>query len=135
MIKRYRIKTAPKVDLDKLTKEPKVKVKTPKPVKKAQFDGVFPIIAGAILAAPGPRPYSGPISVGDVFAWEPDDPKLRELVVVTRMTENFIWTVPFDERFRKINGLNTEEVPNPDARFREAAHPTIYKPVPAGEKV
>lgn len=85
----------------------------------------------------GKRPYKGNIVPGDVFAWEPDLPHARELVVVTRITgphfpnpieqpflidfsegnELTVWTRP-------LNGW--EEAGNEMSRFREAVVPTAF---------
>ncbi len=92
-----------------------------------------PIISEAVLrrdqCMPGfrecPRWYGGEIEPGMVFAWEPDLPHARELVVVTRITGSprrpAIWTRP-------ILGSRDDEVWNEISRFREAVVPTNMKP-------
>lgn len=83
---------------------------------------ILPMIPSAYLA-PSKRPYSGAIKPGDVFAWEPDLPHARELLVVTRIVDEthrtLVWT-------RHIDG--DEEVYNDIDRFREAVVPTILNP-------
>lgn len=102
---------------------------------------IKPMIAEGVLVR-GERPYKGRINPGDVFAWEPDLPHARELVVVTRIStpdndkvivhargsavisgghEQRIWT-------RSIDG--DDEFWNDESRFREAVVPTLFKPYP-----
>lgn len=92
------------------------------------------------------RQYEGPIEVGMVFAWEPDLPWARELIVVCEIVEpdddeRRIWTMPIDSPMR---GKRTRweaamrhvapylfagaPVWNDEGRFREAAVPTIFNP-------
>lgn len=69
----------------------------------------------------GKRPYEGEITPGDVFAWEPDLPYARELVVVKCITKTRVCTRP-------LNG--DEEVWNDLSRFREAVVPTAFNRMP-----
>ena len=104
--------------------------------------GERPYAAEIVRGVRGHRLYKGPINPGDVFAWEPDLPHARELVVVTRITgpgedqtiehalgvavlsgghEQRVWTRPLD---------GDEEVWNDESRFREAVVPTLFNPHP-----
>lgn len=97
------------------------------------------------------RWYDGEILPGQVFAWEPDLPHARELLVVTRVggppppgqviehargTAIFppplgvlIWSRRFDgERFGTTASF-AREVYNDEERFREAVVPTLMRDV------
>lgn len=115
---------------------------------------ILPAIAGVLLVR-GERPYEGPIEVGMVFAWEPDLPHARELLVVTRIggplaplvanhgagsavifrgddDERKIWSTFFGEDPMPWRRGQDREVWNDESRFREAVVPTIYKPMAHG---
>lgn len=81
---------------------------------------IRPIIPEAVLVR-GERPYPGDINPGDVFAWEPDLPYARELVVVTFVDKLRIGTRPLD---------GDREVFNDIDRFREAVVQTRFNPMP-----
>ena len=81
---------------------------------------IKPVIAEFVLLR-GATPYAGSIYPGDVFAWEPDLPYARELVVVVRLAGGNVWT-------RNIDG--DAEHWNPEDTFREAVVPTILNPHP-----
>lgn len=86
----------------------------------------MPIIPEAVIIRPPPGcgGYSGEIRPNHVFAWEPDLPHARELVIVTKITgddrERLIWTVPID---------GGDEVYNDESRFREACCATRFNPM------
>lgn len=95
------------------------------------------------------RWYDGDIRPGQVFAWEPDLPHARELLVVTRVggpppadvtvehargTAYFpaplgllIWSRPFEAG--QSASAPAREVYNDEDRFREAVVPTLFKDV------
>lgn len=85
---------------------------------------IRPAIAPAFIIRDR-RPLRGPIKPGHIFAWEPDIPHARELVVVTRVEGDSddarIWSRPID---------GDNEVWNTVDRFREAAYATIMNPHP-----
>lgn len=102
---------------------------------------IKPALPEAELIRDTQRPYNGEIRPGDIFAWEPDLPYARELLIVTEISEPpppleirhargiahiscgsglQIWTVPFPDGGREIN--------NDISRFREAVIPTLFKP-------
>lgn len=72
-----------------------------------------------------PRPYAGGISAGDIFAWEPDLPRARELVIVTRITVD-----NYDEKIYMRPIYGGKEYWNDADRFREAVVPTLHKRFP-----
>lgn len=77
--------------------------------------------------------YEGPINLGDVFAWHPDNWYARQLLVVTRIEHrvdsnflrSFVWC-------RKIDGSpfagGRNEVENPEDLFRESVFATLMRP-------
>lgn len=72
-----------------------------------------------------PRPYTGAINPGDVFAWEPDIPPACCLLVVDRVEGGYVYACDLDsDRTRAYR--NTIE------RFREAVIPTRYRPQGTG---
>lgn len=90
-----------------------------------------PMIGEAILRRHGKGPLKGPITPGEVFAWEPDLPHARELCIVRRIypvqkapgwTE--IWVEAWDMDY--AHTFNNEE-----ARFREACVRTSFNLFPA----
>lgn len=99
---------------------------------------IKPAIPEAVLRR-GSRPYLGKISVGKIFAWEPDLPHARELCVVTRLAEP---EEPLRVKHRTGTALLSrgtepqvwsrqypdggEEYNNDISRFREAVVPTIF---------
>jgi hypothetical protein len=91
---------------------------------------VLPEIPAAVLVQ-GSCPLVGPIEPGEVFAWEPDKPHARELLVVVRIEER-----PGDERLihsRPIGASPWGRIDtsgNDESRFREACWRTIYHPHP-----
>lgn len=95
---------------------------------------IKPALGEAILCR-GERPYSGPIEPGDVFAWEPDLPHARELVVVSRI-ERQVSGAGYQCRVwcRRIDGTEyfdgRKEVYNPEDVFRAAVVPTRFKRFP-----
>ena len=60
----------------------------------------------------------GAIEVGEVFAWEPDKPWARELVVVTEINGDQIMTRGMHDK---------DEYWNDESRFREACQRTRFK--------
>lgn len=85
---------------------------------------VMPAIEESVIDRSGPQGYDGPIAVGAVFAWEPDLPHARELLIVTRIDGDsrccVIWTKPLTR--------DRAHTWNDESRFREAVYPTHYKP-------
>lgn len=90
------------------------------------------------------RTYEGPIEPGEVFAWEPDIPTARQLVIVCQVDdalgdERRIWTLDLNSPLRGrpdrwkaamrhtarsfIDGAPTW---NDESRFREAVVPTLF---------
>lgn len=88
--------------------------------------------------------YEGDLHVGQVFAWEPDIPTARELVIICSITERelderAIWTLSLDsvmrgqrERWEKAmrhvarSMFAGAPVWNDESRFREAVTPTLF---------
>ena len=60
----------------------------------------------------------GKIEIGEVFAWEPDKPHARELVIVTKMSGDQILT---------IGTYDKDEYWNDESRFREACQRTRFQ--------
>ena len=83
-----------------------------------------PIIDAALLR--GPRPLVGPITPGEVFAWEPDLPHARELLIVRRLYEidGEGWVEAWDMEYQGTHH-------NEEARFREACQRTMFNAFPA----
>jgi hypothetical protein len=84
------------------------------------------------------RWYAGEIAPGEIFAWEPDLPHARELVLVTRVIgdaasgDRRIYTRGLDDRAPKALGSTPHVLErwNEESRFREAVVPTLMKPWP-----
>lgn len=92
------------------------------------------------------RRYEGPIEIGEIFAWEPDIPRARELVIVCQVDEiqndeRRIWTLNLNspmrgnpDRWRAAMrhtaqfALDGAPVWNDESRFREAVVPTMFNP-------
>lgn len=72
------------------------------------------------------RPLRGPIEPGEVFAWEPDLPHARELIIVRRIYKNGgeMWVESWDMNYAKTYH-------NEEDRFREACVRTQYNLMPA----
>lgn len=86
--------------------------------------------------------YTGPIEPGMVFAWEPDLPKARELIIVTRVTQPGDPDAPGGSEVEHATGTayflpplettiwaqsltgNDSEISNTESRFREAVKAT-----------
>jgi hypothetical protein len=71
---------------------------------------------------PCSNPIAGDIGIGEVFAWEPDLPFARELLIVSRIVERkgrkrviYTWDMNY-----------TREVCNDERRFRDACHRTRF---------
>jgi hypothetical protein len=77
-----------------------------------------PMIPEGLLVR-GPRPYTGEIEVGAIYAWEPDLPHARQLCIVSKVQGGIVWTFDFPEQ--------RLEVWNEESRFRGAVVPTLYK--------
>jgi hypothetical protein len=79
----------------------------------------------------GPRPYTGSVEPGDVFAWEPDLPHARMLCVVMEVKNNgeedWVRTRPLE---KNMPGSLAEPCWNSMDRFREAVVPTLFKKMP-----
>lgn len=78
-----------------------------------------PIIDEAVIIR-SPRPYRSGIQRGDVFAWEPDLPYCRELVIVVRVEDDQVYS----ENLRDGRANCNDE-----SRFREACYATLYRPM------
>lgn len=87
---------------------------------------IKPMIAEAVLCR-GERPYKGAIEPGDIFAWEPDLPHARELVVVTRV-EWCIGPGLYEARIWARDIDSNNEHWNPEEMFRQAVVPTHMRP-------
>jgi hypothetical protein len=77
------------------------------------------------------RWYAGPIEPGEIYAWEPDLPHARQLMLVTRVAnrapdEPAIWCAPIADG----QAQHDKAVWNDESRFREAVVPTIMNPWP-----
>jgi hypothetical protein len=102
---------------------------------------VLPMLDETVLVRTAPRPYTEVILPGMIFAWEPDLPHARCLLIVTKITgpqptfeikhgrgtavissrhDHLIWSKYFPTR--------EYEVWNDESRFREAVIPTRFKP-------
>jgi hypothetical protein len=81
---------------------------------------------GEPILVRGPRPLEGEIVPGEVFAWEPDLPWARELVIVRRVYERggTTWIEAWDMDY-------TRTVQNEEGRFREAAYRTMFNRFPS----
>jgi hypothetical protein len=102
----------------------------------------LPPIPPAVLCLDVPRPYTGPIEPGMIFAWEHDKPHARQLCQVTRITGpgkdivlhhakgTAVLSGGHEEQVvsRAFPG-NTNECSNDVSRFREAVVPTMFKPM------
>jgi hypothetical protein len=83
---------------------------------------IQPIIPEAYIVRNAPRPLLGDIRPGMIFAWEPDSPTARELVIVTRVEPDKVWARNLEEsRGGYLGYVNDED------RFREACWPTLFK--------
>lgn len=111
-----------------------------------------PPISPVLLVPHGDGPYEGAIRPGDVFAWEPDLPHARELLVVScveRAAYMPEYASPAGEPLapetpggifteivwcRRLDGGTfaggRDQVGNPIDRFREAVVATMFKPQP-----
>lgn len=79
-----------------------------------------PMLAEAALRR-GPRPFADKIYPGLVLAWEPDEPIARELIVVTRIVGDRVWSRPI---------MGEDECSNDESRFREAVVATCIRDMP-----
>jgi hypothetical protein len=92
---------------------------------------IKPTIPSALLREPRKRPLKGQIEPGEVFAWEPDLPHARELVIVRR-----VYTVRKGEHWAE-SWVETWDMDyaqshhNEESRFREAAVRTTFNRFPA----
>ena len=89
----------------------------------------MPLIPSTVLVL-SPRPLKGQIAPGEVFAWEPNLPYSRQLLIVTRIElregdEALIWATDMDY---------TEEFWNYESRFREACIRTMFNKFPTTKK-
>jgi len=83
----------------------------------------MPMIPEAELKR-GWTPYMGEIERGMIFAWEPDEPKARELIIVIRVDrgdETYVWSRPLSDKHARATWAS-------EGRFREAVVETLYKP-------
>lgn len=94
---------------------------------------ILPAIPEAIIVRRDTPTYEGPIELGAVFAWHPDNVYARELLVVTRITSEIdsgffrrkIWCRRIDnEPFSR----GDTEVWNPEDLFRDSVFETLMKP-------
>ncbi len=126
------------------------------------YANVFPIIDPAVLdlnpdlyRCGGGRYYVGPIRVGQIFAWCPELPRARELVIVTKITtpgdpeheataksmqfrgvrvlfppsmDDLIWTKALD-RSHPYYGRGPFH--NTEDHFRSSVQATLYKDMAA----
>lgn len=84
-----------------------------------------PIIPEAFLRRE-PGFLSGPIGIGEVFAWQPDIPYSRELCIVSRIVG------PEDDRLVFTWDMNyTREVFNDELVFRQSCVRTHFRLFPS----
>ena len=114
-----------------------------------------PIPEPYIVRNRGGEHYTGNIRVGQVFAWNPDIPEARVLIVVTRITggaavgnrivkhssgvavlmhpmtpgnQGIIWCRTLD---KPEHGTNDKEFWNEESHFRESVYPTRFRDMEA----
>lgn len=70
--------------------------------------------------------YAGPIKAGMVFAWEPDLPHARELVIVDTVGDTSILSLSYPLNAEKIPAPIQQHV-NPISKFRQSVVPTSLR--------